>query len=310
MPTAAQQEMILKDLLYMMLPALLMAAGVMAAFVWTGGVKQAAAGAALALMAGSVFGFAVRDIGPLVMDEKSELAWSVWPHILTTISGTSTWNRFPWVILAVLCVGRLARVSDGHSSDGWLLRGGTAIGIAWWLLPEFAREEKVWLAPAFAGVVGLLWVLLDYAGDKPGSVSIGGCLVFTLWTAGGVLIFAASKRLMDPMIVLAFALLGITIIAYLRGVEVGGAMPALAVAVPGMMLMGYLTTATDRVHWSAFALPVSAPFTLVLTMPFMQGPKWRLHLMRIVLVLIPLAIAMQIAMEAGPLPEGDGDDWE
>jgi hypothetical protein len=306
MPTPAQLEMMLGDLRYMALPAFIMATVVMAAFVWIGGVKQSEAGAALALMAGAVFGLAVRDVGPLLVAGESETPWSPLPHILTLSPGESAWNRLPWVVLAALGVGHLARLRDNHSGDGWLLRGGAAIGIAWWLLPDRAREETVWLAPAFAAVIWTQWVLLDYLAQRPGSISVAGCLVVTLLTGGTVLLYAAAKSLTDPMIVLAFALLGVAIIAQLRGVEVGGAMSALAVAIPGLMLMGQLTT--ERVEWQAFALTAAAPFTLVLTLPFVQGPKWRLHLFRVALVLAPLVLAILIARTAGPLPTGE--EWE
>jgi hypothetical protein len=306
MPTPAQFDLALHDLLYLVLPALLMGAGVMAAFVWIGGVKQAAAAAALALMAGTAIGLAFRDAGPYLIDGKWEVAWATLAYPLTLSPGVSAWNRLPWVVLAASCVGRLAYVSDQHSSDGWLLRGAAAIGIAWWLLPERAREEAAWLAPAFAAVVWAQWVLLDYLAARPGSASVAGALVLTFLTGGTVLLYAASKSLTDPMIVLAFALLGVTIIAWLRGVEVVGAMPALAVALPGLMLMGELTT--EKVPWRAFALTASAPFTLILTMPFLQGPRWRLHLLRLVLVLIPLVLAILVAQEAGPLPTGE--EWE
>ena len=47
---------------------------------------------------------------------------------------------------------------------------------------------------------------------------------------------------MDAQIIMAFALMGVSLVAYLRGVEIGGAIPAVVVALPGVLLMGYLNT--------------------------------------------------------------------
>jgi hypothetical protein len=263
-----------------------------------GGIKQTAAGAALALIVGAFFGLAMRDAGPLLLKEPLQKALGALPHILTFGCGP-TWDRLPWAVLGALCVGRVAHLTDG----GWFLRGGAAIGIAWWALPEDSREKFVWLAPAFAATIWLQWVILDRLAAQPGSSSLALCLTLALLTASGVLIHAGTKRLMDPAVVLAFALAGVWFIAIWRGVEIGGAIPAIAVALPSLLLMGLLNT--EKVQWSAYALTAIAPFMLILTMPLTRGPRWALHLMRLAVVLLPLVIAIIIAREAGPLDFGD-----
>jgi hypothetical protein len=200
----------------------------------------------------------------------------------------------------------LARLRDDFAGDGWLLRLGTAIGFAWWLLPEAKREETWWLAPAFALAVAIQWMVLDYTASRRGGGSVAFCMVLTLVAAAAVLVFAASKLLADHLAVLAFALLGTAIIAALWGAMVDGAVPALAVALPTLLLMTFFTSET--VHWRAFALTASAPLTLVLTIPLMHGPKWLLHALRLLLVLVPLLIAIGIAQEAGMPPLAD--EWE
>ena len=129
------------------------------------------------------------------------------------------------------------------------------------------------------------------------------CLILALLTAGGVLIHAGTQRLMDPAVVLAFALSGVFLVAIWRDVEVSGVVPGIAVALPALMLMGHLNT--EKVHWSAFALTAAAPFLLIITLPLTRAPKWAPYLMRLAVVLIPLVIAILIAMDAGPLPTGD-----
>lgn len=308
MPSQAQWEGMLDVLLYMVLPAFGVAVIVMGVIERVGGIKQTASGAALALIVGALFGLAMRDAGSLFLKETLEKhtlekeslqkSLAIVPHILTFGSGPN-WDRLPWALLGALCIGRLASLTDG----GWLLRSGAALGIAWWVLPEDSRDKLVWLAPAFAAVIWLQWVILDRLAAQPGSSSLALCLTLALLTASCVLIHAGTKRLMDPAVVLAFALAGVWLIAIWRGVEVGGAIPAIAVALPGLLLMGQLNT--EKVHWSAYALTAAAPFMLVFSMPLARGPKWRLHGMRLALVLLPLVIAIIIAAEAGPLDFGD-----
>jgi hypothetical protein len=299
---------ILVEELYMVLPALLAAAMVMAAVELLGGAKQAPAAAALALMTGAILGLWLRDAGKLFVDDKADLAWGALPSALSLISGESSWNRFAWAALGALCAGRVVYLADVHAQDGWLLRGGAAIAIAWWVIPETSRDEIIWLAPAYALIVWLLWFSLDKLAAQPASSSVAGCLILSLFTAAGVLIYAGTKRLMDANVVLALALVGITLVAFLRGVEFGGVIPAIAVLLPGILLMGQQTRSAEReMHWCAFALPAFAPLALAVTLPFSHWPRWRVHLLRLVLILIPLVIAMVLAREAGELDWGE--DW-
>ena len=293
--------------LYMMLPALMAAALVMAAMARFGAPKQAPAGAALGLMVGAFLGLWLRDSASFVVAGSPAVLLSALPDVLILNPGDSNWNRLPWAILASLCVGRLAYLADVHSSDGWLLRGGAAVGIAWWIIPDSSRQEEVWLTPAFALVVWLEWVVLDHLSAQPGSSSVAVALTLSLLVAGGVLIHAGTARLMDAAIVLACAFLGVWLISFWHGIEFGGAMPAIAVALPALLLMGHQTQAEEKMHWSAFALAGCAPLVLAATLPFSRWPKLWLHVVRLALILIPLAIAGYLAHEAGPLDFGE--DW-
>lgn len=299
-------------LVYMVLPALTVSAGLMALVERLSGGKQAAAGAALGLMAGVVVGLISRDVLPLLIDGKFELAFTILPYSLTPIPGASTWNRLPWAILAALCVGRVAYLADVHNGDGWLLRGGVACAIAWALIPDETRDKYFWLAPALAAVILAELVILDRLAALPGSSSVAGAVVLSMLVAGGVLLHASSAKLMDVNIVFAVALTGILMTAYGRGVEVGGAMPGVAVTLPCLLLVGRLQVATE-IHWTGFALPVVAPLLLAGTIPFSHWPKWRLHALRLVIVLIPLALALYLANDAGSLEMGNDpngeDDW-
>lgn len=297
---------IVPTVLYMVLPAVAAAAIIVAAVERIGGSKQAPPGAALGLMVGAFLGLWMRDALPLVVDGGSPKAFlTVLPNVLTLVSGESSWNRLPWAMLAALSLGLIAQLADAHAGDGWLLRGGVAIAIAWVLIPDDLREMFVWLAPAFAVVVWAQWVILDRLAAQPASFSVPLALMLSLVAAAGVLIHAGTARLMDATLVQACALTGLLLVSWWRRLEVGGALPALAVALPGLLLMGKLTQMEEKMHWAAFALPACAPLLLVATMPFTHWPKLRLHFVRLVLVLIPLAFALFLAREAGPLDFGE-----
>jgi hypothetical protein len=314
------RDMVLPTLLFMVLPALTAAALVMAIVERLSGAKQAAAGAALALCTGAVFGLWVHLAAPSLQQDSLEAtlaafgAEQTWQDALTALVnaldfGRSTWNRLPWAILAALVVGRIAYLADVHSSDGWLVRGGAAIAIAWCLLPEKERDEFVWLAPAFAALIAALWIILDRLAAQPGSSSVAVCVILAMLVAAQLMgLHAHSASLMDVLVALAFAFTGIALVAYRRGVEFGGAIPAVAVALPALLLMGQRTT-SSKLPWIAFALPACAPLLVAVTLPFTHWPKLCLHLVRLVLVLALLAVAVVLACVYEPIDlSGDGSE--
>ena len=310
------QDMVLPKLLFMVLPALAAAALVMAAVERLGGARQAAAGAALALCVGAFFGLWVHGtvqsdslettLAAFTDEQTLEEALGAFGNALSL--GQSTWNRLPWAILAALLIGRLAYLADVHASDGWLFRGGTAIAVAWLLLPEKERDAFIWMAPAFAAVIAALWIVLDRLATQPGSSSVAVCVILSLVVAGQLMLHAHSLTMMDTLAVLGFAFTGVAVIAYWRGVEFGGAIPAVAVALPALLLMGQRTT-DSKLPWFTFALPACAPLLLAVTLPFTHWPKLGLHLLRLALVLAVLGATVAVAWHYEPLDfGGDGNE--
>src|SRR5437764_160332 len=127
-------DQIVAALLYLVLPALASAVLVMAAAAWLGGPRQAAAGAALGVSVGAALALCLHAAMPALLEHGADIARLALADALTL--DRSEWNRLPWAVLAALCVGRLAYLADVHASDGWLLRGGASIAIAWTLVPE------------------------------------------------------------------------------------------------------------------------------------------------------------------------------
>jgi hypothetical protein len=293
-------------LLWGVLPSLLAASLVFAAIVGLGGLKQAPAASALGLIVGVVLALWLRAAHPLVPteEEPSPLLAAV-RFALSLANGDASWNRLPWAILAALAVERLARVVDTHTNEGWLLRGAASVGIAWWVIPEPLREKFVWLAPAFAAVVFLEWVLLERLAAEPPDGGVLFCLALVFMTAGIVLLHAGIARWMELAVFCAMAFAGIGLVAWWRRADVSGAIPAAAILLPSLLLMGERGTAVKAIPWYAFALVALAPLTLVASWPLRNRPGVARYIVRVVLVLIPLVAAVVLTrIAAGPLDLG------
>lgn len=284
-------EHIFDMLLKTILPAFAVAAVVTAAVERIGGSRQARTGAALGLVAGVALGFWIRN------------------DILPLASGNSaSWNRLPWACLIAICVGRVAQLSDTQRSDGWLLRGAASIGIAWWVIPDHIYDEHAWLVAAFAALAWANWMLLDLLAELPNNVSVGVCIVLSLLTAGGVLVFAGIARYMETAVLLASAFAGITVISAWRKFEINSAVPVVAIALPGLLLMGNRESSVESIHVAAYVLPALAPLFLAASLPCGDWPKARLHAFRIGIVLVPLIVAMVLARQGGSFDFGE-PEW-
>src|ERR1041385_5008408 len=111
-------------------------------------------------------------------------------HTLPTPPGAPTLNLLPWAAGAALVVGRLAHSADVLFADGWLVRGGASLAVAYGIISATARNGWVWITPAFAILVFALWEMIERLASLPGSFSLGVCLAASHFIAGAVLLFA------------------------------------------------------------------------------------------------------------------------
>lgn len=295
-------EMLRDVLVYAVLPALLAAAAVMALVERASGAGQAPAGAALGFIVGTVLGLSIRrasfdgwTVGP---EESLASALAIaLRSALTLFSGDSSWNRLPWAALGLLCVGRVARLPDLRPIDGWLLRAAATLTAACLVIPAKAQEDLSWLLPAFTLLVLAEWAILEpLAADPPGGTVLF-CAAMAFLVASMVLIQAAWASKADVAIVLCSALTGLAIVAGWRRVDGGGAIPAVALLLPSLMLMGQQETRSD-VPWQAFALTACAPLTLAASLPLRRWQSVWLRILQLVLILLPLGVA---AFLMGPI---------
>src|SRR5206468_2372711 len=123
-----------------------------------------------------------------------------------------------------------------------------------------------WLAPAFAAVMLAQWLLLERLASELPDGSVPFCLAVVFAAAGIVLIYDHSLRFMNIAMVLASALAGLAVLAWWSKADIGGAIPGVAVMLPGLLLVGQQTT-SNRLLWYVYALPVVAPLLLVEALP-------------------------------------------
>jgi hypothetical protein len=155
--------------------------------------------------------------------------------------------------------------------------------------------------PVLAGVMLLNWMLLETLASKPSDGSVPLCVFACFFVASVVLLYASIGSFSQPAVVIASAYAGLAVVAFWRGVDVSGALPAAAVILPSLLLAGQQESVVETVPIWTYGLAALAPLTLVLALPFTHwATGWRMA-WRIGLIALPLAGAIVLAMQAGPL---------
>lgn len=284
-------DLILDTAKFAVLPPAVLAAGGFVILRFAGGARISAIASALALAAAVGVGFTQREVVP----RDAATGWPEWPD-------QAGWPWLTWAALAALVAGLLARLPRLPQALVWLLRAGAANLAAGMLVSADLRAAAWWAVPAFAALVLAEWALLEELARRPsgGGVPLG--LSFTCLAATAVIIHAHSARLADGATVLAAALGGLAIAAWLFQADAGGAMPAVAVLLPGLLLNGQTETFSE-VPWVCFVLVALAPMVLAPTLlPYLnRWPALRLRLLQLGLLMIPLIVAVALAMQAEAL---------
>src|SRR5262245_125603 len=212
-----------------------------------------------------------------------------------------------WVLVGAgiaLAAGMLARVPKLPGVVGWLLRAAGAGCAAWLVVSPDLRAAHPWSVYAFGAVVLALWAVLELlAAESPGgAVPLAACA--TSFVAAGVLMQASFASMTDVAAITTAALFGIAVAAWLRPGDVGGAMPAIAVLAPTILLAGRFDT-DSGLPVSCFLLAGLAPLALLplLIPPFRRWSPLRRGILGVVLLLTPLTFAVVQALRA-PVAEG------
>ena len=308
MPPLPPTELVLDVLRHAVLPPLLASAAVLAVFFLIGGRRLPAVGAALALIAGMAAGIHFKkDVLPWTPEEPA--SWLPWAAPDPEGDGQEVvrpkgpaWHWLPWAALVALVVGLTARVPKLPEQFRLLLCAAACALAAWLLVPADLLAKKIWLQPAFLLVLLIEWAVLEEAARRApgGGVPLGLGLVFLGGAA--VILHAGSARLADVATFAAASLAGLAVVAWWFQADTGGAMPGAVVLLSGLLLTGYNETFSD-VPWKSFALAALAPLALIpsLLPPLSRLQGYRLRLLQILLLLVPVAFAVTYAMQAETL---------
>jgi hypothetical protein len=310
---------VLEVLRLAVLPALGVA-GVVCAVVWRLAPKRGAAvGAALALALGVLAGnyfreavaFRLEPDRPLTLSDLRVSA----THALkrqpaaqgpaaeeAAPTSPPTWYWLPWSAGLALLAGLGARLPKLPLTVAWALRLLAVFIVARLLVPAEVAGGAAWPVLLFAAVVLFQWGLLEQlARQAPGGwLPLG--LSGVSFAAAVVLLHAHSARLTDLATLLCAALAGIAVVGWVLGRDPGGAMPAVAVALPGLLLIGQQETFSE-LPWTSFALVALAPLALSpLVLPWLNRLRgWGLVVIVLALLLVPAVAGVALAAQAEPL---------
>ena len=247
-------------------------------------------GGALALAGGLALGNFTRGLLPWW---SMELGWpSLFPATLAAIGGG---------VVAVRAM------SAQGCQWGLALRLITTAGCAFWLAPTGSPLTHLGFYALLFFTSALNWEAFRRSGAQ--SLGHGALLALTIpWgvAAAIVLIHAHSARFCDLAVLQTATLAGLGFIAALRRLDVAALFAGPAVFFPALMLGGAGNTFSE-VPVMSFILVALAPCALwTLRLPPMRRRSGRaLAIAAIIVVLIPCAMAVALAMRAETLDFGE-----
>jgi hypothetical protein len=226
------------------------------------GRRAALFGGALALLAGVAFANYFRNVFPW---------WPVRLHDGRYIG----WHWLPLLLLFAQFDGLFARVPTVPSWGGWRLRLGIGLVAALLLVPHdlhrtwplvldqwpYPFRARVWPLLAFVLAVTLGWAGSEAAARQSPGGMVGLGLAFALFGASFVLAHAHSGLLADALSIPGAALFAISLVALFCKVDIGGALPGIALLLPSVLLVAATETYSE-VPWYAFALAGLPPLTV------------------------------------------------
>jgi hypothetical protein len=290
--------------LYVALPAFGAAAVLFALVAWPCRAKAAKLGAALALVAGLVTAawieFGKGLPASKVLSLIAGLGNAVNRESLDTMkTGLSTSQWLPLVTLAIVIIGLLARAPRVPEELGRLVVAVSAPFAAWILVPKDLAAEHTWLTPVFAATLLAEWVLLEHLSrDWPRVTAIALALI--AGASSVVLLYSHTALFATAALMLSGAMGGVVLGAVCRKGDTGGAVPGAVVWLTGLLAAGKFETFSE-VPDKGFLLPAFAPLALLpLAVPRL-GRLRGAGLAGLVLVAIPAAYAVVLAMQAESL---------
>src|SRR5262245_8945668 len=210
---------------------------------------------------------------------------------------------FPWLAGLALVIELSVRLFRLPAGAGWATRTALALFAARLLTPAHTRLASPWASWALGLAMILEWAVLVKLAErwKDGVVALG--LACCFGAAAMVLLQAATARLSEMALFCFAALLGPALVSWKWSGDTGSVMGAVAVLLPGLMLVGQQETFVP-IPWYSFALAGLAPIALApLLLPFWsrrldQQPGWKRCLLALGLLAIPATAAVILALLA------------
>jgi hypothetical protein len=186
----------------------------------------------------------------------------------------------------------------------WVPRWVAILVVGNWVTPLPWSDAHPWIKPALGAAMLFLWIALDGLARGGASDQATLALAATFLAAGGVIIYAHSSLFMDIALALAFAMIGIAVLARVTGCDASGAIPAGVGFLPTLVLNFRYQAEPNNVPAVCFWLVALAPIVLL---PFLipriaRQNRWLLLGSRFVFLAIPLVIAVALAMHHEDLP--------
>lgn len=279
------------------------------------GKKAAVPAAAVAMLAAVAVANYFRGVFPWWPDLQADPDRPLYPRFVA-------WHWLPALLVLAQLDGILAHGSSIPKWAGWRLKLGLGVLAALVLVPPglyqtwplhyadwpFPFRAQVWPILTFALFVALGWAgSAAAARQSPGGV-VGLGLAMAMFGASFVAVHAHTARFADALSIPAAALFVITIVAAFTKVEVTGAIPAVALLLPAIMLV--VTVENEGLHeipWYAFLLAALPPLTvgLLAIPPLSKLAGVGRGILFWVLCLGPTVAAVILAVRAETLPGPD-----
>ncbi|HVK16650.1 MAG TPA: hypothetical protein VM533_06850 [Fimbriiglobus sp.] len=242
------------------------------------------------------------------------------------------WHWAWWAFGLAVAVELIARFPGVGVGVGHLLRGTAAGVIAGFVVPAAiapapgassavhadadaqdvlaAQEQLRWMIPAFALAVAVQWAVVDAVGRRAPGGSTAAAVAVAANGAAAVLLHAESLGFLNAATFLFAGLAAAAVLAWLTGTDAGAAAAVATVPLSVLLLLGR-SLRDSQVPDSSFLLVGFAPMLLGLFL--LPGPNrittWRLGtVLKVLVVLIPVAVAVYRTMEAAPYSFGPKEE--
>jgi hypothetical protein len=242
------------------------------------------------------------------------------------------WHWAWWGFGLAVAAEVVARVPGVGVGVGHLLRGTAAGVIAAFVVPAAvapapgapsavhadaedpavlaAQQQLRWLIPAFALAVAAQWAVVDSVGRRAPGGSAAAAVAVACWGAAVVLLHAESLGFLNVATFLFAGLAAVAVLAWVSGADGGAAAAVATVPLVVLLLLGKHLR-DSKVPDSSFLLVGFAPLALGLfLLPGLNRlSTWRLGtVLKVLVVLIPVALAVYRAMEAAPYSFGPKEE--